>query len=267
VKIVSLNAWGGQVWDALAPWIADLDADVLCLQEVTRAPVPSPDWLQYRDAFRELDQRADLFGDVSRLLPGHQAHFAAATRGTLFDADGNELASEHGLALWVRRDLAITHLAHDFTHGTYRSGGWGPEPVPRTMQVVRIENPGAGQAICVGHLHGLRDPTGKGDTPARMAQNQRIIEVFQSVWAPSSSGVLAGDFNILPGSDCFDALEAIGLRNLISLHGISDTRTHLYSKEQRFADYMLVTDDVIAGRFEVPAAPVVSDHRPMIFTA
>ena len=266
MKIVSLNAWGGQVWAALGPWVSALAPDVLCLQEVTRAPVPSPDWLCYRDAYRHLDQRADLFSDISRLLPDHQARFAPATRGTLIDAEGGEVASEHGLGLWVRRDLAITHMVQDFIHGTYRSGGWGPEPVPRTMQAVRVEDPATGQVVCVAHLHGLRDPDGKGDTPVRAHQTRRMIEVLGQIRTPGAPVVLAGDFNLLPDSACFDALADIGLHNLIAQHAITDTRTSLYRKDQRFADYMLDSPDLITAGFAVPAMPEVSDHRPMILT-
>ncbi|WP_299374739.1 endonuclease/exonuclease/phosphatase family protein [uncultured Tateyamaria sp.] len=264
MKIVSLNAWGGQMWDALAAWLPYVAPDVLCLQEVTRAPVPSPAWLTYRDAYRKLDQRADVFGDVSALLPDHQASFAPATRGFLEDAHSNPVVSEHGLGVWVRRDLAVTGRAQAFIHGAFRSGGWGPEPVPRTMQVMRIEDPETGKNLCIGHLHGLRDPDGKGDTPARAAQTARIVKVFQSLCGPHDNGVLGGDFNLLPDSACFDRLHGIGLHNLIAHHGITDTRTTLYAKPQRFADYMLVTRDLLGAGFSVPGKPEVSDHRPLI---
>ena len=115
-------------------------------------------------------------------------------------------------------------------------------------------------------VHGLRDPQGKGDTPARAAQTQRIAEVFGRLWRPGMSGVLAGDFNLLPDSECFDVLSGAGLHDMIAHHGITDTRTALYTKDQRFADYMLVSPDLIDAHFDVPAAPEVSDHRPLILT-
>ena len=264
MKIVSLNAWGGQLWEALMPWIGTLDADVLCLQEVTRAPIASPAWLRYVDAYRDLAQRADLFADVSRLLPDHQAFFAPATRGALLDADGRSTASEHGLAVWVRRDLAVTGQIQGFVHGVFRSGGWGPEPVPRTMQVIDVTDPATGHAVCVGHFHGLRDPDGKGDTPARAAQTERATALMQQIWRGDSPAVLAGDFNLLPDSASFAQFASIGLTDLIARHGITDTRTTLYHKSQRHADYMLVSHHLLDARFDVPAAPEVSDHRPLI---
>ncbi|APX11394.1 endonuclease/exonuclease/phosphatase family protein [Tateyamaria omphalii] len=266
MKIISLNAWGGQVWDALALWLSTLEPDVLCLQEVTRAPVPSPEWLRYVDPFRDLAQRADLFGDVSNLLPDHQAVFAPATRGTLVHADGVAVPSEHGLGMWVRRELALTQIAQGFVHGTFRPDGWGPEPVPRTMQVAQVTDPATDAHVCVGHFHGLRDPAGKGDTPARDAQTERAIQVFQRVWDGHAPAVLAGDFNLLPGSAAFPRFREVGLHDLIAHHGITDTRTVLYEKDQRFADYMLVSAGLLGAGFDVPAEPVVSDHRALILT-
>ncbi|GGX45900.1 metal-dependent hydrolase [Tateyamaria omphalii] len=267
MRIVSLNAWGGQVWDALASWVASLDVDVLCLQEVTRAPVRSPEWLRYVDPYRDLAQRADLFGDISALLPDHQSFFAAATRGVLTDHEGAAVPSEHGLGLWVRRDLAVTELAQGFVHGEFRPDGWGAEPVPRTMQVVRLQDPSSGLGLCVGHFHGLRDPAGKGDTAARTLQTERAIALFRSLWPQDIPAVLAGDFNLLPDSASFAQFEHVGLHDLIAHHGITDTRTALYEKSQRFADYMLVSRDLLFGAaFDVPGRPQVSDHRPLILS-
>ncbi|WP_299748950.1 endonuclease/exonuclease/phosphatase family protein [uncultured Tateyamaria sp.] len=265
MKIVSLNAWGGQVWDALAPWIASLDVDVLCLQEVTRAPVQSPEWLRYVDPYRDLAQRSGLFGDISALLPDHQSFFAVATRGVLLDDKGVAVPSEHGLGLWVRRNLAVTQFAQGFVHGTFRPDGWGAEPVPRAMQVVRVQDPGTGQSLCVGHFHGLRDPSGKGDTAARTRQTERAIALFRSLWQQDIPAVLAGDFNLLPDSASFAQFAQNGLHDLIAYHRIMDTRTTLYKKSQRFADYMLVSNDLLAeSAFDVPDQPEVSDHRPLI---
>lgn len=267
MKIVSLNAWGGQVWSALRDWVVGCAPDVLCLQEVTRAPVPSPAWLRYVDPYRSLDQRADLFGDISALLPQHQAFFAPATRGVLQDAEGRDVASEHGLGMWVRRDLAVTRISQAFVNGAFRADGWGPEPVPRTMQVMQVVDPATDRVVSVGHVHGLRDPAGKDDTPARVAQATRIAAQFAALWEGNGPAVLAGDFNVLPDSATFDALRAIGLHDLITHHGITDTRTALYAKTLRFADYMLVSADLRDAPFEVPGTPVVSDHRPLILRA
>lgn len=264
MRLVSLNAWGGQVWSALEAWLPGLGADILCLQEVIRAPVPSPDWLRYVDRYRRLDQRADLFGDVCRLLPGHQARFAAVARGGLADAAGRHYPSEHGIGTWVARDLAVSGSFQGFVHGSYRHRGWGAEPVPRAIQIQRIADPASGGSLLYGHFHGLRDPAGKHDTPARAAQTRAVVAALSAMMRPGEPVVLAGDFNLLPDSRFFDAMREIGLSDLVTGRGHDDTRTSLYRKEQRHADYLLVSAEVRVEAFDVPARPEVSDHRPLI---
>ncbi|WGH78201.1 endonuclease/exonuclease/phosphatase family protein [Jannaschia ovalis] len=262
MRVVSLNAWGGAVWDALSDWVERAEFDMLCLQEVTRRLEPGPDWLVYGDAYRHLDQRADLFGDVSARLAGWQAAFAPAARGPLRDADGRMHRSEHGIAAWVAPGLAVTARLQGFVHGAFRAEGWGSEPVPRAVQSLRVE--GAGRPVAVTHLHGLRDPRGKGDTPERAAQTAALVAHLRAFDAGGACRVVAGDLNLRPDSATFAALRAEGLVDLVTGRGHADTRTRLYTKPERHANYCLVSDSGRVRGFAVPATPVLSDHRPLI---
>lgn len=76
--------------------------------------------------------------------------------------------------------------------------------------------------------------------------------------------IVAGDLNVLPGSEVFGILGGIGLTDLVTTRGHDDTRTSLYKKPQRHANYCFVSAQVQVRRFDVPATPEVSDHRPMI---
>jgi endonuclease/exonuclease/phosphatase family metal-dependent hydrolase len=264
VRIVSLNAWGGKVWGPLRDWISGIRPDVLCLQEVTRAPVECPEWLVYADEERRLDQRANLLADVAALLPDHLAAFAAAVRGPLADAEGREWPSEFGNAIWIARRLAMAGFARPFVHGAFRHDGWGAPPVPRTMQAARLYDAVSGRFLVVAHAHGLRDPAGKGDTPARAAQAEAIAAALAAIACPGDGVVFGGDLNLLPGSVTFAVLARLGLSDLVTTRGHEDTRTSFYPRPVRHADYMLVNDAVRVRDFGVPALPEVSDHRPMI---
>lgn len=264
MRIISLNAWGGQLWDALAAWLPGCGADVLLLQEVTRAPEPGPDWLEYRDAHRHLWQRADLINDIRALLPGWQAVFAPAARGPLSSPDAGILRSEHGIAAFFAPHLAITATCSGFIHGAFRADGWGPEPVPRPIQCFRVVDPARDAPLVIAHLHGLREAAGKGDTPARAAQAERIAAALGRFAGADEPLVLGGDFNLLPESATFRRLARLGLRDLVTAHGITDTRTSHYRKPVRHADYMLVRPQVPVDGFAAPAAPEVSDHRPLV---
>lgn len=262
MRLISLNAWGGRLWPALAAWLPTSGADILCLQEVTRAPLPCPPELEYRHGDHRLIQRADLFAEVSALLPDHQGQFVAAMRGTLFDGT-NEWPSEHGNALWLRRGLTVTAQLQEFVHGAFRPDGWGAPPVPRPLHVARLDLPDMG-ALVVAHLHGLRDPAGKHDTPARAAQADRLLAALARVRQPTDPTILCGDLNLEPASATFARLAAAGLHDLVTARGFADSRTSFYAKPGRMADYLLVSPEVRVRSFDLPASPEVSDHRPMI---
>ncbi|MCW1950460.1 MAG: endonuclease/exonuclease/phosphatase family protein [Octadecabacter sp.] len=261
MKIVSLNAWGGQVWPALGSWLGSYGADVVCLQEMIKPVDPSPPWLAYRDAFRSLNQRSDLFGDICKSLPHHNAAFHPAVQGKLSDTAGVEYVSQHGLGQWCAPGLTVLDRIDGFVHGAFRKDGWGDEPVPRGFQAVRLAQQGRARSVTIAHFHGLRDAAGKGDTPLRQEQAKRAITLLSQIASPKDDVVLAGDFNILPTSETFDIFADWGLRDLV---GTQDTRTQLYRKDVRHANYMLVSASVKVQAFEVLAAPVVSDHCPLV---
>ena len=99
---------------------------------------------------------------------------------------------------------------------------------------------------------------------ARDAQAKRLKALIESVHRPGDALVVCGDFNVLPESRTFDVLAELGLADLVTGRGHSDTRTSLYTKPGRFADYMLVNGETPVQDFSVVAEPEVSDHRPLL---
>lgn len=263
MRILSLNAWGGRVFEPLLPFLEDMDADVLCLQEVIRTPGVGARWLTYRGDGAELPQRANLFDDVRARMPDHDPGFFPSARGVLHD-DGTSYSSEFGLATFTRRSFPVIGQALEFVHGSYSADGWGAHPRPRNAHGVRLLDPERNEPIAVVHLHGLREPGSKADTPHRRAQAHALVQLIHRLWNPGDRLVVCGDFNLLPDSETFSILGTLGLTDLVTTRGFADTRTSFYGKDGRFADYMLVTSNVAVRRFEVVAAPEVSDHRPLL---
>ena len=261
MRIVSLNAWGGQVWPALGSYLSGVGADVLCLQEMIHATEPCPSWLAYRDAYRNLYQRSDLFADIYAGLPDHRAEFWPAVEGPLEDNSGRSFRSQHGLGQWIAPGLQVLGRYDGFVHGGFRKDGWGAEPVPRGFQAVKVTKPGRARPVTIAHFHGLRDADGKHDTQARRVQAQAACALLSQITHPAEDVVLAGDFNVLPDSDTLQILSDWGLRDLV---GDRDTRTTLYPKPVRSANYLMVSRSVGVGAFDAPASPVVSDHRPLV---
>ena len=262
-SVLSLNVWGGRVHGPLLDYLATTDADVVCLQEVTRTPGRGHDWLDYRDGDVVLPQRTNLFDEIAAALPGHDGLFMPAARGVLHDGDV-AVPSEFGLATFWRKSLSLIGQAQGFVHGAFLADRWGDHPRARNAHVIRLHDHAAGFTATIAQIHGLRDPAGKEDTPARLAQAAALAKLIRSVWPGGERLVVCGDFNVLPESRTFAVLRELGLRDLVTSRGFTDTRTSLYAKSGRFADYLLVNERVSVTSFDVVAEPEVSDHRPLL---
>jgi endonuclease/exonuclease/phosphatase family metal-dependent hydrolase len=261
VLIASLNAWGGAMYAELARWLSGTAFDVICLQEVTSTPGVAC-WTTFADGERTLPQRASLLADVRGLLPHHQPLFVTSDCGPVTGDDGRRHQQAFGLGTFVADRLAIIGAQASHVHGAFTEHDeWPRDNRPRTALALRLVEPAARRAVTVVHVHGLRDRRGKADTPDRRAQAERIAHLVEAVREPDDLVVVCGDLNLLPDSQTFAVLGAIGLVDLV---GTADTRTSRYPKPVRHAGYVLVSDPGAVRRFDVLAEPEVSDHRVLL---
>ncbi|MBO2453029.1 endonuclease/exonuclease/phosphatase family protein [Actinomadura barringtoniae] len=250
------------MYDELAPWLGTCGADVLCLQEMTHT-AGLGGWTRFDDADRSLPQRANLMADVRALLPRHQGLFVASDAGPVRDDDGLLHRQDFGVASFVAETLPVVGMRSGFVHGEYAEHGdeWPNDGRPRAALAVRVFDRAAERFVSVVQLHGLRDPQGKGDTPARSTQAKRLAELVTSARENGDLTVVCGDFNLLPESETFEVLGGLGLVDLVR---DADTRTSRYAKPLRHASYLLVSDPAAVRRFEIVAEPEVSDHRALV---
>jgi endonuclease/exonuclease/phosphatase family metal-dependent hydrolase len=219
-------------------------------------------WSRFDDGERTLPQRADLLADVRTALPRHQAVFLAGDSGPVHDDAGARHRQDFGLATLVAEHLPVVGVDSTFVHGQFVDHDeWTVTDRPRTALAVRTVDRATGRSVWVVQMHGLRDPAGKGDTPARMRQAERLADLVRRVRGPGDLVVVCGDFNVLPDSGTFTVLAGVGLTDLV---GTADTRTSRYTKPVRHASYLLVSDPSAVKSFSVPAEPEVSDHRALI---
>ncbi|MCZ7469460.1 endonuclease/exonuclease/phosphatase family protein [Agrobacterium sp. O3.4] len=263
MRLICLNGWGGKLHDELVPYLSSSDPDILCLQEVVHKPDATQDWLSYRDHGIDLPQRANFLRDIADALPDHLAVFCPAAQGDLWDGD-IRYPSQWGLATFVRRSIAIVAQAQGFVHGTFSADGYGDHPRSRTAHAIRIFDFTTGQPAVIAHMHGLRDPEGKHDSPARLAQAKRLVQLVRNIAEAGDRIIVCGDFSVLPDSETFAVLRELDLTELVTTRGFNDTRTSHYTKQNRYADYMLVNPAVKIDRFDVVTQPEVSDHCPLL---
>ncbi|GAA3259693.1 endonuclease/exonuclease/phosphatase family protein [Dactylosporangium siamense] len=261
MRIASVNAWGGALCDELVAWLPRSEAQVVCLQEVTRTPGLTG-WTRFEDGERTLPQRADLLDDVRVALPRHQAIFLASDSGPVHDGTGGRHRQDFGLATLVAEHLPVVGVDSAFVHGQFVDHvEWTVADRPRIALAVRTVDRAADRSVWVVQVHGLRDPAGKADTPARRGQADRLADLVRRIRGPQDLVVVCGDFNLLPDSATFDVLAEIGLTDLV---GAADTRTSRYPKPVRHASYLLISDVAAVKRFEILTEPEVSDHRALI---
>lgn len=195
-------------------------------------------------------------------LPHHTGVFVASDTGPVFDANGKAWRQSFGIATFVRNDITVLEQDSSFVHGTFTDHTiWPIDGRPRSAQATRILDSASNRIITIVHLHGLRDPQGKGDTPARQGQAEQVTAFVSKMSEPGDTTIVCGDLNLLPTSDTFTTLGSIGLIDLV---GTSSTRTSAYRKPDRHANYLLISAPSAVKRFEIPMTPEVSDHCPLI---
>lgn len=263
MKIISLNTWGGRMDSKLNDWIRKNPADIYCFQELFSGPTLANNQAYYTD---NNNQKVNLrlFETISGLLPNHTGVFSPGSRGYVHDAQWIDLPFEYGIGMFVHKSIKVLDYASGIVYGDFRDKPEGDPPLSRSAQVIRVcvnnEN------ITLGNIHGLWEPQGKMDSPQRLAQSKKFGALVDAVAHENDGILVCGDFNLTINSKMFIQSKNNITRNLIKEIGIKSTRTHLYKKDMRFADYILANDMVNFESIQVPQEPVVSDHCPLIFS-
>lgn len=261
MRIVTLNCWGGRIPELL-DFLPTLCADVYCLQEIYSAPEGTPSPLTFPEN-REAAVLPRLFSSIGKSLPNHRGSFYPFVQGYLNDTRRTEHKIWYGIATFIRNTLSVIGERMEFVHGTYRHSGWGESPLSRNAHCIRIWRPETESPLVITHMHGLWTRNGKGDSPERLEQANKLAKLCFEM-KEGADLVVCGDFNILPGSATLQMLGALGLKDLVIEGGHTDTRTSHYKKSLRYADYMMVSRDMPVTSFQVLTDPEISDHRPLI---
>jgi endonuclease/exonuclease/phosphatase family metal-dependent hydrolase len=238
-RLISLNIWGGKARDPLLEFLQRYGAliDFFCLQEVFNGTVESS---------VQPGSTPDIFSRISAVLPEHEGHFALA-----------EQTDMTGLALFTRRSIRIDRISDTFVYRWKNSmEANNPASTGRNLQYVDFEN--GGKRFRLAHMHGLWNGQGKTDTEDRLEQSRRAKAVLDQAEGPK---LLCGDFNLLPETESLGILGQ-GMRNMIKEYGVVSTRSGLYQKPDKFADYIITSPEIDVKAFKV-LPHSVSDHLPL----
>lgn len=237
MKLITLNLWGGHLRNPLLKFIHEnKDVDIFCLQEV------------YHNAHRTIVHEArelslNIFSDLQKLLPDHHAIFKPAVENV------------YGIGMLIKNTIDIIGEGEINIHQKQHYPGIGLNH-SRNLQWIECEL--NDQIFSILNVHGLWTGNGKGDTPERIAQSQRIRYFMDTLNTPK---ILCGDFNLRPDTESMAILEQ-GMNNLITSNNIHSTRTQYYTKSEKHADYILTSPEVVVNQFSV-MPDEVSDHCPL----
>lgn len=246
MKLISLNIWGARAGleELLAFFREHQDVDVFCLQEVWNGGEHTRHEVAAGQRMGKVETQ--LLTKLGEVLPNHVAYF----RPSYFDF--------FGLAMFIKKTIP---LIAEGDQPIYRERGYvDPNDIAdhaRQLQYVTLQTAEGIRTII--NLHGAWQPGGKGDTEARLLQSQAIIDCAKQLGHPA---IIMGDFNLLPSSKSIALIESAGFHNLIREHGVTSTRTSLYTKPVRFADYTFVSSEIKVKEFKI-LPEEVSDHNAM----
>lgn len=244
MRLISLNAWGGIVKDALHDFLKEQSAttDVFCIQEVfDNADNPRIAAL----GKGKID--FNLYTTFETLLPDHTGFYAPSQ-------DNDE-----GLALFIKPHIKLDDIGSIFVHRHLNAlEGNNGATLGRNIQYIQFE--AGGENYTIINFHGLWNREGKGDSADRIEQSQKIRAFVET--KAIGKVILVGDFNLDPDTKSMAILEK-NMRNLITENNITSTRSHLHKWPNKFADYAIVSKDLEVKNFEA-LQNVASDHLPLL---
>ena len=208
--------------------------------------------------------RADIYRQLQSALPDFTGYFHAAQDryeyGHQIHGPSNFDIS-YGLASFIKKDVPLSAVGELFVHKKRNDiASNGSMNLSRNIQYLQWMRGATPYTII--NFHGVWHPTIKKiDYSERVEQSQKLRAFMDSL---PGEKILCGDFNLNPDTESF-ALLKNGMRDLIAEYGITSTRSELYPKVNKFADYTLVTSGITVVDFSVPTV-TVSDHLPMVLT-
>ena len=217
------------------------DIDIFCFQEVFSGEVAARAYLG--------KVQLNIFSEMQNIFTDFNGYHAPAQEGDV-----------GGLAIFIKKSITINKIEHvvifeesnvgmEETNEKYFSMG-------RDLQCLEFSH--FGKTYTILNFHGMWVASGKRDTKKRMEQSEKIRKIFNE---SKGAKILCGDLNQIPSTKSISILNK-GNRNLIQEYKIDSTRSSLYKKSEKFADYVIVSQDVEVKDFKV-FKEEVSDHLPL----
>lgn len=245
MKLITLNTWGGKIYQPLLKFLnKNKDIDIFCFQEIFHnldEKTSTADLAASNDVCRK------LFDNIKEILWEHEGYFCPIH------------GISYGLSVFVKKTIKVAEVGDILL---YKNKNFDPNDDfsdhDRKLQWLKIIHDDKDAIIM--NVHGHWTGKSKEDNPARLHQSKEITNLLEKF--KGFPRILCGDFNLRPDTESIRMLEK-GMTNLVIKNGITSTRTSLYSKSEKFADYIFTSPEVGVIDFKI-LPDVVSDHTPLL---
>ncbi len=255
MNLLSLNIQSGATGQKFTSYIKQKTktVDVFCFQEVFDSKKSALVWR---------GGRTDIYKKLKKLLKGYNNIFFPVSTEL-----GKTVKVKYkitlGLAIFYKNTATVNRH-----FGRYLSGALHDQvdfKKGKETNAVQVANISFLEGDCwVLNFHGASRPGDKLDTPKRIKQSKSLVRVFKKLKGPK---ILCGDFNLMPSTKSIKMIEDAGMKNLIKIYKIKNTRNSISWKRnnnrQSYADFTFVSKEVSVKDFKVPYT-LVSDHLPMV---
>ena len=249
MKLITLNVWGGIVYEPLMEFIKEhsIDTDVFCFQEMLFGE--NPKFTPVHKA------RENLFNEIKQQLPEFVAYEYISPSKHFQD---EQIEFKAGQAIFIRDSIKVKDNGNFRCYDKPPFGTENGGKLTGSFQWIDLEVDN--EIITIASLHGLwQKGTSKVDTEERFTQSKKIKDFLN---AKNNKRIICGDFNLIPNGESMEVLED-GMINLIKKYDIQSTRSSYYKKDGRFADYVIISPDVDIKDFRV-LKDEVSDHLALM---
>jgi len=252
MKIITLNIWGGHVFEPLMKFVRKQkkDTDIFCFQEVMASNTGKTD---------HNGCRINVLEDLKKELVDYQVFYRPVQHGWIPVKNARVDYDVHfGLATFVTRSIQVLNEGEFFVYRTRNNMEDNIfKTIPRNVHWIQFQMSESQFTVC--NFHGYWQPGPKIDCQERIEQSKRVKTFLDNT---RGEKILCGDFNLLPETESMQILEK-DLINLVKEHHIQTTRSTFYDWDDKFADYILVSDGVKVEKFTV-LQDQVSDHLPLL---
>lgn len=267
IKALCLNVAGNRFPGVVEFLEKQTDVDIFCFQEVI-SEFSSP---HYPKSLHRTIPRHDKRGAmvnlpvISKCLNHYQKFFSPhADFLQAYAPEGNLMAVRY-LSDFSQKIMKMDFGSFDIFAGQdYATNVTLQWVVLGADSLSDYKKPGDEKRVIITNVHGLWEKSNKGDSPLKLEQSRRIVQALGYLQLRFDGElVVMGDFNLLPDTESIAIIERFGLRNLIKEHNVTSTRSSIYTKEIRYADYVFVSAGVQVNDFQV-LPDEVSDHLPLL---